>query len=388
VIHPIAKRIIGALLVGGALSYYLYFRIFLQADSSIVVAPGENITAPCDGILSHSLTSFTLLPPRAEVASVQQSAGSNPDLQDARAELDTARGDAAALKDFISIGEALNAKAASREVGLRTERTEHLRRVVGQADAALKTQQATMDGAVRVRDKSEKLCQAGLMSALECDTARVKAEVATRDVAATQQQADIARFLLTSSERGLDVGQVSASEATYARQRRDELTLKLATLRHDLAVDEAKIHALEARIAEPAVKVSTVHGGRVWSILRQSQGFVTKGEPLLQLADCSRLYVLASVKQGIYEKIRYGAAAIIKVGGRTYKGTVAQVLGSAGDFVLGQTRFPVNPPVTPDFRSAFGLVAVKSDELATDLAGSCEIGTAVEVTFSRSSAGR
>jgi multidrug resistance efflux pump len=369
-----------ALLLGGV-GWFIRGRVVLSADSALVVAPAEEIRAPADGLLNHGLVPHGVLAPKQILATVQRVPEVDPELRAIQSDLESARADIDSLKSFIGLGESLYSKTSSRESVLRGERSEHLRRMLVQTESAASTQRAAMEAARRALERAGKLCEAGLMSARQCDDIRAKAEVTEREYESTQKQVNTANFLLESNRRGVDAGQGIASEAIYARQYRNELTLRLATLRHDLVVDQAKVKALEARIAVKTISVSTSGRARILSIFRQSNGYVTKGEVLFRIVGCDQSYVLAIVKEASYEKLRVGSAAVVKMHDQTYRGRVVELLGSGDDFSIPQHRWAVTPLLDRGARaSAIGLVAVKLSEAGV-LAARCDVGSAVDVTF-------
>jgi multidrug resistance efflux pump len=380
--HRLLKGIVSVGLIGGSLGFYANGRFRLTASYAVVAAPANSIHAPADGLLSHSVKSFSVLDKGVPMASVAPTPTNDPALRAAIAELETVRADVASLKNLIALGDDMRSKTRDRQAVLANKRTSHLEHLLEKATADLATKQAAMEGAELARKRSVELCAQGLMGTQDCESVQTKAEVDKREFDSAAGQVGIAQFLLESSKNGADVGQDMGSEVTYARQQRDELTLRMASLRQQLETREAQAKALELRVNPPAVTAATSSRSRVWSVFRQSGVQVVKGEPLFEVVDCEQLFVFVTISEDRYEHLRIGMKAEVSVGDRVFQGKIAQLLGPYGTFSQERGMQP-QPPVIVNGRDATSAaVAVHVPELSSIFGRGCEIGTRAEVEFS------
>jgi transposase-like protein len=256
-----------------------------------------------------------------------------------------------------------------------------LERLLNQARSELAVKSAVKDAADVVLVRSTKLCTEGLAGAQECDNARSQAEIGDREVASAQNKLSIAQFLFDAGKAGTDVAQDYGAELTYARQQRDDLTLRLANLRQQLETQTARARAVELRLHPPVVPITVTSLSRTWGVVHQSGAQVAKGEPLFQVVDCSQLFVFATATRNKYEQLRLGMTAHVKIGERTLTGKIAQLLGPYGTFSQDRAMQPQPPVIVNGEDATSAGVAIEVPELQALVGGRCEVGTQAEVTF-------
>jgi len=282
---------------------------------------------------------------------------------------------------LVAIGEEMRSKTQNRQSMLGVQRREHLERLLEKSGADLAAKTASMDGAELMRQRAVELCAQGLLTRQECESTQTRAVIETKQVESAKNEVSIAQFLLESSRHGLDVGQDVGSEVTYARQQRDDLTLRLATLRQQLEAREGQVKALQLRVAPPPMTIKVTSRTRIWSVLRQSVTQVAKGEPLFEVVDCDQLFVFATMSQDRYRKLRVGMKANVTIAGRTFNGKIAQLLGPYGTFSQEHMMRPQPPVILSGQDAESAAVAVELPELSAVLGPSCEVGTLGEVKF-------
>jgi hypothetical protein len=368
-------------LIAGSTGFYLNGRFQLTASYAIVVAPAISIHAPADGVLSHNVRIFSVVAAGSELASVRPTPANDPELRAISAELETVRADVTSLKRLISVAEEMQSETRTRQSVLGDRRMAHLKHVLQKANAELATKQAAMEGAEQARQRSLELCSQSLMTLQECDALKTKAEVDKREYESAADQVSIANFLLESSRNGADVGQDQGSEVTYVRQRRDELTLRVATLKQQLTTQEARASALEFRVAPPSISVPASGRSRIWSVFRGNSARIVKGDALFEMVDCDQIFVFAVVTKDRYESLHIGTPASVTIHSRTYSGKIAQLLGPYGTFAENRSMQPQPPVIVNSQDASNGAVAVEVPELASVLRGSCEVGVHAEVDF-------
>jgi multidrug resistance efflux pump len=382
-VNRILKGTLSIGLLLGTVGFYANNRFNLTASYAVVAGPAVTLRAPIDGALSHSLRSFSIVPAGTQVGSVAPTAKNDPELRAATAELQVAQSEVASITQLIAIGEEMRSKSQTRQSVLGSRRTEHLRRLVELAEADLATKKAGLEGAQTTRKRSGELCAQGLLSTLECETLDTRVNVGSRELAAAGEHTGIARFLLDATRAGADVGQDVGSEVTYVRQQRDELTLRLATLRQQLQTRQAQAKALELRVNPPAVPVAVSARSRVWSVLHQAGTLVVRGDPLFQIVSCDQLFVFAAVSEDRYARLRIGMAAEVEVGDKTYHGKIVQLLGPYGTFSQNGNMQPQPPVILNNQDASNAAVAVDVPELASAMSAGCEIGRRASVHFTK-----
>ena len=94
------------------------------------------------------------------------------------------------------------------------------------------------------------------------------------------------------------------------------------------------------RASLPATPAKSPGRSRVVRILQPNGATVVKGDPLLEIADCDRLFVYAIVSQDHYRRLAPGAAARVEVGGKRYDGKVVALFGPYGKSSAGMAPEP------------------------------------------------
>ncbi len=377
------KRIGAISLIMGSLGFYANGRLRLTSTYAVVAGPAIVIRSPGDGVASHSTRNFSIVEAGSQIASIKPVLANDPELRAVNTELETVRAEVASLKKLVSLDAEMRASVERRQSALGTRRAEHLRRLVEQADSELSAKRAAMEGAELARKRATELCAAGLMGTQSCEDVQTAAAIEKSTFASAEGQAKISRFLLASARSGADVAQDLGGEVTYARQQRDTLTLRLASLKQQLETQTARAAALELRANPPPIAISVSSKSRVWSTRHQSGTLASKGDDLFELIDCDQLFVFVTVSGARYEKLRIGMTAEIKIDDHLYHGTVSQLLGPYGTFSQDRGMQP-QPPVIVNGRDAeSAAVAVAFPELRSLLGPACEIGTRAEVEFTK-----
>jgi len=375
------KRIFSLCLISGSLGFYANNRLQLDASYAVVAAPAIVISAPADGVVSHHLKSFSVTPADEVMATVQAATLTDPEIRAATAELETTKAEVTALEELIDFSQQQRSKSTARQAALTSRRTEHLRRLLSQAESELAVKSAVKEAADVVLARSNRLCSEGLIGVQDCENAQSQAQIGDREVASARNQLGIAQFLLDAGKSGTDVAQDFGAELSYARQQRDETALRLAQLKEQLATKSARVKALDFRVHPPSTEIKVGSTSRAWSVFKQSGAHVQEGEALFQVVDCSQLFVFATATGHKYEKLRIGMTARVKVGERTLQGKIAQLLGPYGTFSQDRGMQPQPPVILSGDDSTSASVAVEVPELQALLGKSCEVGTKTEVTF-------
>jgi hypothetical protein len=131
-----------------------------------------------------------------------------------------------------------------------------------------------------------------------------------------------------------------------------------------------------ALAAESTATVISPVGGLVWSLNSASGEYLPEGEIISSIADCSSLFVHATVDEGIFNNLSVGDVAQLRFhNGPVVEATVALLAGT-GPRTLWET-FAINPSV----RQLEGYaVLLTSPSVSSE--GTCPIGRTGRVVFS------
>jgi multidrug resistance efflux pump len=174
----------------------------------------------------------------------------------------------------------------------------------------------------------------------------------------------------------------SAQQRDRLLLRRQELEVTLLNARSRLAQLAAESAAERVRIAQlSSYEVSLPGGHIVWSVLASPGSAVMEGQPIMDLADCRRRFVVVELPERDFATINTGDRAMVRLFGAQewVTGTVRQARGSAArnDPRLLAAQIP-----SPDERQISIEIAL-SPVAPKDGVGFCDIGRLAEVRFQR-----
>lgn len=196
----------------------------------------------------------------------------------------------AALQPFL---QRLGAESSS----FRSAVINSLTAQVSEAEARVRQAEAN----VRLLDAQFKriqpLAEKGYASRADFDRRRAEADVAQADLAAQRKTLDRLRQEREAADRGIYLTD-SYNNAPYSQQRRDEIELQrlnLVNRRTELEAERAQVERqIEAeqrrrqRMGEAAIAAPV--DGVLWRQLESEGATITASAPLLQIADCSRIF--------------------------------------------------------------------------------------------------
>jgi len=143
----------------------------------------------------------------------------------------------------------------------------------------------------------EPLAEKGYASRADFDRRRAEADVAQADLAAQRKTLDRLRQEREAADRGIYLTD-SYNNAPYSQQRRDEvelqrlsLTNRKAELEAERAQVERQIEAEQRRRQQMGEATITAPvDGVLWRQLESEGATISTSAPLLQVADCSRIF--------------------------------------------------------------------------------------------------
>jgi len=132
--------------------------------------------------------------------------------------------------------------------------------------------------------------------------------------------------------------------------------------------------------ADNTTELTTPHRLLIWSVDASRGTPIGQGQPVLQVAECSELFVFASVPAAKYARLSVGTEAVVTLKGEKLTGRVAQLLGPPESLASTRHLAPA-PPQRRGTSTESGGVAITVPELAQRSSTSCQVGLALDVSF-------
>ena len=253
---------------------------------------------------------------------------------------------------------------------------------VAELDAAIaKTSQVTTS-----KHRSEQLQKTGDISAAESDRTQYEWSAATSAEAAARKRLEETKVERDAVAEGVFVGD-SYNDSPSSEQRATELRLREGELDAQLEAARSQTKHLADQIAEEEARyqrrseatVVLPVKGRVWEMLIAPGEYVSKGQDLLRVLDCSKPIVSANVDERVYDRLEVGSPATFRPleGNKTYRGTVINLTGAAG----ASANFAI-PPLS--LRKSSFYVTIAMDDMGE---AGCSIGRTGTATFGRGEVG-
>jgi multidrug resistance efflux pump len=351
-----SKRSLALAAAGLAIALGPAYWFFLAPPSSVQAFVNADIVAvraPVAGTLELSPG----LQVGRKVAAAQElgrivSDVENPQVWALRVQREQKRTRIAVLREQIAgTGRQLEDRAALVEQFRREgEEERRLRQVflAAQVQAAreeLRRVQAT----ARVTDAAERrvrsLSARGVVSQANLDDVVGSGEAAAAEVDAQRARVIQLEAALEASASGFDLDGARGlgQAATRLRELRSEivdLEQRDLELRRSLEAERAELAVVEAELErQRTVRLQAPHDAVVWSLDARAGETVAGNGPLLQLADCRRVWVEAFFDEADAAALAVGRAVKVGLvhGGRAWNGTIETVRAGTGRVTVGDS---------------------------------------------------
>ncbi len=287
--------------------------------------------------------------PLGSTVTVEEALGSIRDeivddirLNDLLLEHSVSTAEAKRLRDTIAAIESTIAALSERSQSYKAERIRQLEAELKSSQAQIAAAQARVEEAAAAFSRSEQLSRRGLEASASFERMRTAQRVAMLELEDARQRAEASDIVLQSARRGTFLGD-GYNDAPYSEQQISELSLRVLELKSALATEEARMKALDQRIAAERLRVNRLGGtelrsnvnGRVWEVMAGDGETVQRGQDLMRLIDCQSTIVTLSVTEAVYNQLELGSSAIFRVGsnGRSFDGTVTRLAGSGAETI-------------------------------------------------------
>lgn len=220
----------------------------------------------------------------------------------------------------------------------QTGRVRQIEARLGEAQASLDASQARLREADSALKRTTDLSSRGVQTAITLDKAKASYDVSLQEVESANQRIAYLKTELASAVGGVFLGD-SYNDTPFSSQRIRELDLRLAELAAEqqqieqrLALSGQQTSAERVRINKlTSAVLSSPTNGLIWDILADNGEYVRRGQDLLRIVDCTSLLITASVSEGVFNSLKPGAQAQLRLFGddRIFTAVVMR-LGGAG----------------------------------------------------------
>jgi multidrug resistance efflux pump len=384
------KSLFGLLLVILAVGLFRKYVLMTISADAVVITDFIEVVAPIEGFVQHGkLEIGSTVEANQPLGRIQNPIIDRTGIAELRARIKVVDGDILALESVIATLDGLGGRFEARGDKYQKRRADQARLLVLEAQSRVDADQARLSEAQTRLQRVESMIKIGLAPQQRSDEAHRDATVAERTLFASQRELESLSATLDALKQGVSLGDFSSMDKSYSSQRGDEITMRLAQLRGDLAEKTAErpalaeqLAALEHQVAILAeMELKVPHRSRLWAINTADGVFVQRGWPLMKLVDCTHLRVLAYLTERNYNDLRVGDRAEIEIIStkQRFDGHIDLRLGSP------ELRLPVSGALTvPTEQRERYAVLVSSPDLTAAFGQSCDVGQNVEVTFRRS----
>jgi multidrug resistance efflux pump len=390
----LARIMLAAVLIavgGWAFLPHLAYRI---APTAFVNSELVRVTAPIAGRLSPDL------PRRGEIIErpttlnlVEALSSDRRHLLDLEQQSAVAKDRAELAKRQLADIEIADRELRNRINSYRTGTIQRLDQEIVEAQAEKVACLAENEQRRSVRARLEELAKSGYTPQLRSTEAFATQEANAGRCEMADARIQRLKVELGSARDGIFIAN-GANDAPYSQQQRDRLVLRRQELETEMLQQSSIAKQLGAEVAEERSRLDRIGHSDValpadhvvWSVMASPGSTVTEGQTILDLADCTRRFVVVDLPEREFERIKANAPAEVRLFGSDEwrRGKVRQVMGSAARtddrLLAAQVPHPAASSITVE-------VELLQDRSEADHSGFCSIGRLAEVRFQRSGFG-
>ncbi|WP_207538713.1 HlyD family secretion protein [Sabulicella rubraurantiaca] len=357
------------------------------SSNAVVNAQVITLRAPVDGELTLTTRSLGARLGSGEVvASITDPRPDESRLVDLRRALDAAESELRRLEDMTSALVAGRAALIDQARDYGAGRLRQLSARLDETRATLEAAQARLREADATLRRANDLSRTGIQTVAEFNRAKSTFEVATQEVEATRNRLRYLTVEHEAASRGVFLGD-SYNDAPSSQQRVRELDLRIGELSAEVRERNRRISLLEQQVEEERVRLARHRDARLaapatavlWEVMTGSGEYVRRAQDIMRLVDCGTAVVTASVRESVYNGLKVGDAARVRLlgeDGRVFEGTVARLAGSGAETIY--RHLAVGP--SEEHLKRYD-VAIAVPGLAADPALACTVGRTGRVVF-------
>ena len=380
--RPIKIAVGAALLLAGAYGIFSEHQ-FIASDNAVVTAYVVEVRTPIEGTVSNLLNAVgARVSENSVIGHVENPRVDQQHLQNLRDIEEQARSSIAAI-----VAERDNLQKQRQELLSRAGAhiqavSTRLRLQTAEAQGLLTAKQAALKEATIEFNRGQKLHDAGIISDADLDKLQAQFDVATQEFAAQQADLGAVREEADAASRGIMI-EPGINDVAYSRQRADEIDFRLSDIDRNLVALRSQANQASKDVQTEAKRAELVHdadlvapaSGVLWKLNALNGEHISAGEPVLQIVDCSKDFILVEVPQDRVPEIVVGGKARFRLSGESSE-SAGVVLSVSGQELKDENEnLAAFPPLSLDVRRATIRVGVTSAARA----GECLVGRTARV---------
>jgi multidrug resistance efflux pump len=332
------RLIIGLALIGSA-AWYGYLYTFNKVSiAGVVNAPLITVVSQLDGhVAGDVMQRGAALRAGETIATVVNQHADNRTAMDLKGALNEAHQQLAALRANIDDLNRLKADLEKRSQNYRAAWIDHVTKAVTEEEAVLASARVLTRQTADALKRGTSLVAKGAVSVANFDDLsyvhqRARSTEAQAEATLARRQSD-----LVSAKAGIVLSDGNWSDVPYSSQRLDEINIRLAELDKDKAVLTAKIAEIEAKHAAEEARIARLSreplaapvDGVVWRSTIATDAAVVRSAPLMEIVDCTHVYVEATARERFFESLQAGRQVRVQLAGsnKEIPGIIREVVG-------------------------------------------------------------
>ncbi len=319
---------------------YLPHLFYTYSISAIVSAPVISITSPIEGIMKDTPPIMgTEMKVGEVIGIVENPRFDRKGLDDMLTEMKGVQEKIVAMKEEKAKLDGVKLELVSSFKSYITSLEERLKLDIERAQEALKERDDTISETKAEYLRKSKLYKKGFVGENQADKAYFNAERATKVGEQGKLEIERLQAQLKALQTGVFIHTDGHTNTPYQQQRIDDITMR----QHDL---DSKIREFgiretshkEAVVLEEdrlqkmsAVTLKAPFNGVAWRVFSAKGNHVDTVRPILEMVDCSNVFVDTSIHERYFNRVKPGDPATIRLVGdrQVLKGVVQSVRGGS-----------------------------------------------------------
>lgn len=371
---------------------YLPHLFYTYSITAIVSAPVISITSPIEGILKDAPPIMgTEIKAGDVIGVVENHRFDRWRLDEMTTEMKGVQEKIGAMKQEKEKLEGVKSSLLVSFKDYTGSLEERLKIDIKRAEEFLKERGDTISESKAEFLRKSKLYKKGVVAENQADSAYFNAERATKSAQQTKLDVERLKAQLKSLQQGIFINTDGRTDVPYQQQRIDDITMRQHDLDSKIRESEIREASLKKAVAleEERFKkmseavVKAPFNGVTWRVFSAKGAHVDTTKPLVEMVDCSKVFVDTSIHERYFNKVKPGDTASIKLVGenRVLKGTVQSVRGgslseSSTAFLAGATQI-----LRPHEMQV--MISVDEKEVDKHKGDFCFMGRTGEVSFDK-----
>ena len=375
---------------------YIPKLFFTYSVNAVVSSKIIRVGAPIDGVLTKNPPPVgTELKAGDVITRIENPTLDKSALGEIQTEYNAVKENVKALTDEKNTLEALRQKLMTGQKEYKENKEKRLRIDLKRAELRhLEMIDSVKQNQIRL-DRQEHLVRHGVVTRSRVDTALLSKGRAEKAAEQIKMEMERIRSELESIKKGISIGTDGKGDALYEQTREDELRIRQSDLESKIRREKARMDILSIRLDNEKVRVSKLAASDVkapsYSVIWRSQvaqnGYVGSKSPVVDLIDCSRVFVEMTVDGAYFEKINVGDPVKVKVIGADHPidGKVMAIRGGSLAREIAHSTAGTTPLKMDREIQVF--VSIDPKDLGTQKGEFCHVGRNAKVVFSNKKAG-